>query len=483
MKPFRAVVSTSLSKALLVSALVVAPGIITLASSAVAPGQTLIQFDVANAQVKAKNKTFEPRRLPGVSQDFSKSLSELSNLLQPPDPDDGSKPAAPNPRKALEVLNGLSRNKDKLNPYELAQLYQFYAYSYYGLEDFKRARENFEMVLKQSPNIPVSLEASTTLTIAQLYGNEENYRKSLDMMLKWTEYVSEIRPDQHYLFGTLYYQLEDARNAQLNINEAVRAQEAAGKVPQESWYSLQRGLYFEKEDYKNGVIVLEKLARHYPKATYWRQLAQVYGILEREKDKVSALETAYLMGGVTGERDLVILASYFLEAEVPYKAAKVLDKGINKDKNIEPTAKNLELLANSWRAAAEYDKSLVEMERAASKSSDGNLLHTLSTVYSMNDRFDDAIKAGNNALSKGSLKRRDQVYLTIGNAQMSLGKFDDAIKSFREAGKSAKDDHTKKLVGQYVSYAERERARIATLKQNSKEAKEKIESNVEEIKI
>ena len=280
-------------------------------------------------------------------------------------------------------------------------------------------------------------------------------------MLKWTDYVSEIKPEQHYLFGTLYYQLEDSKNALLNINEAVRAQEAAGKVPQESWYGLQRGLYFEKEDYKNGVVVLEKLVRHYPKASYWRQLAQVYGILERDKQKLSALETAYLMGGVTGEKDLVILASYFLEAEVPYKAAKVLDKGINKDKSIEPTAKNLELLANSWRAAAEYDKSLVEMEKAARKSDDGNLLHTLATLYSLNDRFEDAIEAGNAALKKGKLKRRDQALLAIGNAELSLGKFDAAIKSFKEA---AKDERSTNLAKQYITFAEREKERVAFLK-------------------
>lgn len=461
MKPLKSFVSAALNKTLLAAALTVTPGVMTLMATSVSPEQVAIRFDVVEAQVKAKNKTFEPRRLPGVSQEFAKGLTEAGNFLQPPEPENGGKAPEPNPRKALEVLNGLARNKDKLNPYEQAQLYQFFAYCYYGLEDYPKARQNFELVLKQVPNIPVSLEASTILTVAQLYGNEENYRKSLEMMLKWTDYVSEIKPEQHYLFGTLYYQLEDSQNALLNINEAVRVQEASGKVPQESWYSLQRGLYFEKEDYKNGVVVLEKLVRHYPKASYWRQLAQVYGILERDKQKLSALETAYLMGGVTAEKDLVILASYYLEAEVPYKAAKVLDKGINKDKSIEPTAKNLELLANSWRAAAEYNKSLTEMEKAARKSDDGNLLHTLSTLYSLNDRFDDAIEAGNAALKKGKLKRQDQVYLAVGNAELSLGKFDAAIKSFKEA---AKDDRSKNLARQYISYAEREKARVASLK-------------------
>ncbi|MGB3609258.1 MAG: hypothetical protein WA987_02685 [Cellvibrio sp.] len=463
MKSFTSIVSTALNRTLLASVLAITPGVVTLVATSVAPNQTLIKFDVAEAQVKAKNKTFEPRRLPGVSQDFAKGLTEVGNQLQPPEPEKGGKAPDPNPRRALEILNGLARNKDKLNPYEQAQLYQFYAYAYYGLEDFKKARENFELVLRQSPNIPVSLEASTTLTIAQLYGNEENYRKALDMMLKWTDYVSEIKPEQYYLFGTLYYQLEDTQNAMLNINEAVRISEAEGKVPAESWYGLQRGLYFEREDYKNGVVVLEKLVRHYPKASYWRQLAQVYGILERDKQKLAALETAYLMGGVTSEKDLIILASYFLEAEVPYKAAKVLDKGINKDKSIEPTAKNLELLANSWRAAAEYNKSLVEMEKAARKSDDGNLLHTLATLYSLNDRYEDAIEAGNAALKKGKLKRRDQALLAIGNAELSLGKFDAAIKSFKEA---AKDERSANLAKQYITFAEREKARVESLKQS-----------------
>ena len=172
MKSFKSIVSTALNKTLLASVLAITPGVVTLVATSVAPSQTLIKFDVVEAQVKAKNKQFEPRRLPGVSQDFAKGLTEVGNLLQPPEPEDGSKPPAPNPRKALEVLNGLARNKDKLNPYEQAQLYQFFAYAYYGMEDYKRAREQFELVLRQVPNIPVSLEASTTLTVAQLYGNE-----------------------------------------------------------------------------------------------------------------------------------------------------------------------------------------------------------------------------------------------------------------------------------------------------------------------
>ncbi len=456
-KVISAVLKGSFQKTLLAGVLLVVSVVSGMLADTVAPGQTLLTAGQAHAQVKAGNKTFEARRLPGVSQSFAKDLSEVSGLLQP---EEGSG-QQPNPDRALEVLNRVARGIDKLNPYEVAQLHQFFAYTYYTKEDYRRARESFEKVLAQSPNIPLPMEASTLLTLSQLYGQEENYRKSLDLLLKWTDYVSEIRPDQHYLFGSLYYQLGDARNAQLNINEAVRAQEAAGRVPSESWYSFQRGIYLEQEDYQSAVPVIYKLIRHYPNASHWTQLAQIFAILGRDKDKVAALETAYLMGGVTNERQLVVLASYFIEAEAPYKAAKLLDKAINRDKTVEPTAKNLELLANSWRAAQEYSKSLVEMEKAAQKSENGNLLHTLASLYNANDRYKDAIRVARQALNKGGLNRPDQVYMIIGAANIELGEFDDAITAFKEAGK---DSRSKRIADQWVNFAEREKTRLAALR-------------------
>lgn len=459
MKEMKAVVLNAVNKTLLAGVLALTPVLTTLVANSVVPEQAFIKLDVVEAQVRAKNKTFEPRRLPGVSQSFAKDLTEVSNFLQP---EEGSG-LKPSPDKALEVLNRVARGIDKLNPYEVAQLHLYTAYAYYGKEDLRRARESFEKVMSQSPNIPVTLEASTLKTLAQLYGQEENYKKALELMLRWTDYVAEIRPDEHYLFASLYYQQGDVNSALVNINEAVKVQEAAGKVPGESWYGLQRGLYVEKEDYKNGTLVVEKLVRHYPKVSYWRQLAQFYAQLNRANDKLAALETTYLMDGLTTERDLIVLAQYFLEADVPYKAAKVLDKGINKDKIIEPTARNLELLANCWRAAAEYKKSLVEMEKAAQKSENGNLLHTLATLYSANDRYKDAVRVGRQALTKGGLNRPDQVHLAIGSAHLELGEYDEAIKAFKE---SAKDARSKSVADQWANYATRERQRIQALAAN-----------------
>lgn len=448
MKKLIPAISATLNKTLLAGVVAVSPLLVSQVINTVAPDT--VNFSAVQAQVTAKNKfANEQRKHPNVTETFGKRITEAANFLQPSDPN-----AKPDPNRALQILNGLEANKAKYNAYEMVLLYQYYGYTYLSLENYPRAISNFELVVKQSPNLPVATEAQTLLMLGQLYSGQDNPRKALDTLLRWTNYVDELRPEQYYMFATLYYQLDDNNNALLNINEAVRKQEATGKVPAESWYILQRGLYFDKEDYKNGLVALEKLITHYSKAQYWKQLSQVYRVMDRNKDSLSALETCYLMGGLTTERDLVNLAYAFFEAEVPYKAAKVLNKAIYTDKAVEPSAKNLKLLADAHRLAQNAKASLAEYQKAAEKSKDGELIIGLSQAYLANGEFAQASKWGKAALRAGGLKRPDQANLTVAQAEFELKNFDEAIKFFNEA---AKDSRSEKAGRQWAAYAAAEK--------------------------
>jgi tetratricopeptide (TPR) repeat protein len=153
----------------------------------------------------------------------------------------------------------------------------------------------------------------------------------------------------------------------------------------------------------------------------------------------------------------------YLEAEVPYKAAKVLKKGIYTDKVVEPTAKNLKLLAESLRLAQDVKESLVEYEKAAEKSTDGDLIIGLAQAYLATDKYKDASKWGRQALKAGKLKRVDYANLTVAQAEFELKNFDEAIKFFKEAGKDARSS---KVAAQWVTFSEREKARLEALAKN-----------------
>lgn len=416
-----------------------------------------VEISAANAQVKAKNKyeSQQQRKFPNVTESFGKKITEAANFLQPQD-----ESVKPDPRKAMQLLNEMAANSSKANAYELVLLHQYTGYAHLAAEDYVKAIDSFNKMLAQSPNMPLATEASTIRIVGQLYSQVDNPRKALETLLKWTDYTDSIKPEDSYMFSTLYYQLEDNNNALLNINEAVKNQEATGKVPAESWYILQRGLYFDKEDYKSGLVVLEKLIKHYPKSQYWKQLSQVYRMMDRTNDALNALETCYLMGGLTTEKDLINMAYSFFEVEVPYKAVKVLRKGIYTDKIIEPTAKNLKLLADAYRLSQNAKESLVEYEKAAQKSTDGELIIGLAQAYLANDKFKEASKWGRDALKKGGIKRVDHANITVAQAEFELKNFDEAIKFFKEA---AKDARSSKIANQWVTFSEREQARLKAL--------------------
>lgn len=447
-------VSVALNRTLLAGVIAVSPLFIGKAIDAVAPG--VVEVSSAVAQVKAKNKhAGEQRKFPNLTESFGKKITEAAGYLQPAD-----ETVKPDPRKALQLLSEMAANSAKANAYELVLLHQYTGYAHLGSENYPKAIESFNKMLAQSPNMPIGTESATIRIVGQLYSQMDNPKKALETLLKWTEYEDTLKPDDSYMFSTLYYQLEDNRNALLNINEAVKNQEAAGKVPAESWYILQRGLYYEKEDYKSALVILEKLIKHYPKTQYWKQLSQVYYVVDRPKDSLYAFEACYLMGGLTTEKDLIRLASMYLEAEVPYKAAKVLKKGIYTDKIVDPTAKNLKLLADSLRLAQNAKESLAEYEKAATKSTDGDLIIGLAQAYLATDKFKDASKWGRQALKAGKLKRVDHANLTVAQAEFELKNFEEAIKFFKEAGKDARSS---KVAAQWVSYSQKEKARLAAL--------------------
>jgi tetratricopeptide (TPR) repeat protein len=414
-----------------------------------------------HAQVLGSNQhANDVRHYPEVSEIFWVKIQEAAHFLQPPE----GAGLRPEPKKAIQLLAALELERASLNAYELVLLYQYSGYAYLAQENYDKAIEYYSKVLLQSPYMPVTTEAQMWLTLGQLYSVKNNPKKALDTMLKWSEYVDELRPEQSYTFATLYYQLGDNRNSLLNLNRAINRQQAAGKIPSEYWYLLQRELYFEREDYQNGLVALNNLIKHYPKAQYWKHLSYVYKLLKRDTASLSALETCYQLGGLTTERDLLGLAYLMLKANIPYKAAKVLRKGIYTDKLIEPNAKNLKLLADALRAAQYPKESLAEYEKAVQKSHSADLIIGLASAYLANERYKEAAKWARNALKTGPVKRPDQAFLIIGQAELQLKNFDEAIHVFKEASKDAR---SKKTALEWISYAESEKAKLPIAKNHA----------------
>lgn len=427
------------------------PVVGTLSGALISEGgfsQALAQDD------KPKRKT---RRTPAIRAKIFEKLTEAQELAE-----------EKKWNESIQVLNDLrdKEGRGALNSYELANLYNMYAFIYFSKEDYKRALSSYQEVIKQ-PDIPEAMEINTRFTIAQLHFIQENWRAGINELNKWFDAKQRlgepIGANSYALRAQGYYQLKRYNDALKDIEHAIADYKGKGKVPKEQWYGLARFLNFEKNNINRVIEYLEETLVYYQKKNYWLQLASMYGEKKRDKDMVAAMETAYVQGLLDKDKELINMAYMFLSVDAPYKAAKVIHNGL-REKKIDPTAKNLELLGNSWRHAQEVKRAIPVMEAAAKKSDKGELWARLGNIYLDNDEFGKAANAVRQGLKKGGLRRPDTAWLVLGMAEFNLENYDEARKAFREA---RKDENSKKYAEQWIQFMEREIKRQKSLAEDA----------------
>jgi len=402
----------------------------------------------AQAQEQGKKQERETRRTPALRNNIYEMLQKVQEASE-----------AKDFSTALRLLNDMKANtKLGLNSYELANMWNFYAFVYYSQENYQKTIEAYRNVLAQA-DLPLAMEIATNYQIAQLYFVTEDYPKAIKALNDWFKVVDKPQASAYILLAQAYYQTKDYNKALSNVEKAMELARQEGKEPQENWYLLMRALYYEKGDMKKVAWVLEELVRKWPKKDYWTQLSGIYAEQKNEKRQLVAYETAYVGYGFDREQELVNMAYLFLGADMPYKAAKVLEKGI-KDKVVTANEKNYQLLGNAFASAQDSEKALPYLEKAAQLSSEGEAWARLANIYFDTDRYADAVKAGRTALQKGKVMRPDNTRVVIGMALFNLDKLAEARQEFVNAGK---DQRSRKVSDQWVQYIDNEMKRRESL--------------------
>ncbi len=409
-------------------------------------------LSAAIAQEKKGPDTRETRRTPALRNNVYEKLAKAQEAAE-----------AKDLNGAASILEEMisSGGKSALNSYELANVYNLYAFIYYSREDYAKALKAYEEVVAQ-PDIPLAMEINTKYTIAQLYFVQEQWQKGIDALLGWFAVTDNPNANAYVLLSQGYYQTKDYDKALLNVEKAISMYKADDKLPKEQWYNLARFLYFEKNDVNKTVATLEELLKYYPKKEYWVQISHMYGEQKKESRQLAAMDTAYVQGMLDKGPEQVTMAYLYLNGEVPYRAGKVMEKGL-KDGSIQPTSKNYEISASAWRQAQELDKAIADMEQAAAKSEEGELYARLGNIYLDSDQYNKAIVAINKGLSRGGIKRPDTARLVLGMAYFNDKQYDKAREAFKAAGR---DERSAKYAQQWIQYLDSELDRQAKLRES-----------------
>lgn len=408
-------------------------------------GALALAASVASAQRagdQGEEEERETRQTPAMSERVYQRLAEAQECAEADD------------MECAEELLQEVREMSNLNSYERAQMWNFYAFIHFAQDNYEEAIRAYENVLEQE-DLPLGLQTDTMLALAQLYMQQERWQDSLDMLDRWFEFAENPGPQPFVYQAQAHYQLQQYEQGIDPILTAIDIAQQRGNEVDESWYQLLNVFYFELENYPKVIETLTILAENWPKKDYVVQLAGMYGQEGDEDTQLALYEVAYEAGWLTRGQERVNLAQMLMQADIPYKAARLMQEGLE-DGTIESTESNWRLLSQAWQLAKEDEQAIPALRRAAELSDDGELDVRLAQSHANLAQWSECAEAARSGLDRGGLDRRDQAQLLLGNCLAEMNAYEQARVAFEAA---AQDDRARDAAEQWIDYIESEQER------------------------
>lgn len=354
---------------------------------------------------------------------------------------------------ALKLLNRLY-NPDKLTEYEQANVLNYIGYINYNMDNMVEAIRTYKKLLA-IPTLEPQMAKQTTYTMVQLLTVEERFTEALRMLDQW--FLLELNPsaDPYILKSQLYYHLDRYQAMIKPIENAMRVARERKKPVKENWYGLLNFAYFQQEDYRKVRDIQKILLQTWPKARYWKALAGAYVELGEDEKLIYAYDAAHTQGMLVKGTEFITMAQLYLQAEVPYKAATLIEEKMSAGKVVK-NEKNYRLLSQAWTLAMDDHKAIPALQKAAKLTDSGELDARLANAYLNVGNYKGCIGSARTAIRKGDLKSPDHIQISLGMCLYNLQRYSDSKKAFRAATKVPR---SKRTANQWIRVIDAEVAR------------------------
>lgn len=407
---------------------------LVLICSALATSTVYAQDDDAEREARdnAKTKTAQ-----AVSKEFFDRIQKAQELID-----------ADNQTEALQMLNSL-KTKKGITEYELQQVLNYIGFVNYNLDNVDGAMAAYEELLR-IPSVEDQIRKQTLYTMAQLTTMQEDYNKALGILDQWFALETNPAPDPYILYAQNLYQVNRYADMIEPIEQAMAVAAKRQTEVKEDWYVLLNFAYFQQENYSKVRDIQKILLGSWPKKTYWFSLAGAYTELGEEDNLMAAYDAAHTQGLLEKESEIVTMAQLYMQHEVPWKAATLLQSEMDGGR-VKKDAKNYRMLSQALTLAAEDEMAIPALQEAARLSDEGELDLRLGNAYLNLGMYGECVSAIQNGIRKGKIKSPDNAQISMGMCLYNEKDYRDAITAFREAGKT---ERSRRIANQWIRVIE-----------------------------
>jgi len=403
-----------------------------LICSALAAGPVYAQDDE-----RAERDNQKTKQAQAVSKEVYDRIQKAQELID-----------ADQQTEALSMLQAL-KTKKGLTEYELQNVLNYIGFVNYNLDNVDGAMAAYEELLR-IPSVEDQIRKQTLYTMAQLLTMQENYAKALTILDQWFALETNPAPEPYILYAQNLYQVNRFPEMVKPIETAIEVAEKRQLTVKEDWYVLLNFAYFQQEDYRKVRDIQKILLTYWPKKGYWFSLAGAYTELGEDDNLMAAYEAAHTQGLLEKESEFSTMAQLYMQHEVPWKAAKLLQKEMESGR-VQKNAKNYRMLSQALTLAAEDEMAIPALQEAARLSDEGELDLRLGNAYLNLGMYGECVTSIRNGLEKGKIKSPDNAQISLGMCLYNEKEYRNSIAAFREAGKT---DRSRRIANQWISVIE-----------------------------
>jgi tetratricopeptide (TPR) repeat protein len=387
-----------------------------LTSVIVASAFIAIQLPSANSAVAAEqNKQEEKKRKTQlVGQTVGKKIGKAFELYTANDIDG-----------ALNILLDIKASKT----YDKAYVSYFIAQMYATKGKHEKQAISYLKKAVEPDILNTADHAAALKLLADLQMQTKDYKNALKNYQAWMKFTGKEDAATYVKMSQAYYALKQLDKM---IAPADRAIKLYGDKQSQNPYILKITSYYERKMYKDALKVLETVVQLFPeKKQYWTQLGMFYMLTEDYPKALATLDLAYKQGFLNKESEIKTLANLYSSNEIPYKAAKLLEKHIESGL-VKRDDKNLATLANAWHAALHIDKAAQYYLELAKMTDKAKYYRKAGMLLKQDQQYAKAIGALEKALEK-TTDNKGRIYMAIAESYFYLEKYKQAYAAIQKA--------------------------------------------------
>jgi tetratricopeptide (TPR) repeat protein len=335
-------------------------------------------------------------------------------------------------------------------PYDKAYMAKFLGSMYAGQKGKGLEAIKYLQASVDADILSTNEHGNAIRTLADLQVQEKLFKDAIKNYRLWMDFTGKEDPKVYIRIGVAYMELKEYNNVVAPADKAIELQKAK---PDDAPYRLKLGAYYESQQPKKAIGVLEIMVGLFPaEAKYWAQLGQFYMLDEQYEKALETMHIAYINGYLTTKSQILVLAQLYTNNMIPYRAAVVLEKHM-KSGLIPRDERMLKLIAASWHQAKETKRAIKYYGEAAAIENNGELYYKQGTLSFELEKHKDAIKALKLALEDKKLRKPDNAMFTLAQAYFYNGQYKTAHRTMKSMER-AKTKSVAKNAKIWVKYIE-----------------------------